>query len=424
MNSRKAELSPGSTPNLSFQDVVEAEGHLIDSHIMEQIFDSVVEYSGRFEVEQFRIGRTNAEPSYLRMRVETPTREQMDVLLNQLLGLGCSPVSAGDADLREVERDFCAPEDFYSTTNHRTLVRYDGEWLEVQNQRMDALVVVKENRAVCRKLRDVRAGDRVVVGMRGIRVIPESKERDRLAFAFMSNGISSERQVETAVRQTAALLKQTRTSGQKIVVVAGPVVVHTGGARPLADLIRGGWVDAILSGNALGVHDIEAALLGTSLGIRQSDGRQEEHGHRNHMRAINAIYHAGSISKAVEQGRLTKGIMYECVKAKVPFVLAGSLRDDGPLPDTITDMNMAQDSYAHHLRGAGVVLCLGSMLHSIAVGNMLPSWVKIVCVDINPAVATKVSDRGTGQAVGVVTDVGLFLDLLARTITANQEAKA
>jgi lysine-ketoglutarate reductase/saccharopine dehydrogenase-like protein (TIGR00300 family) len=260
--------------------------------------------------------------------------------------------------------------------------------------------------------------------MRGIRVIPESKERDRLAFAFMSNGISSERQVETAVRQTAALLKQTRASGQKIVVVAGPVVVHTGGARPLADLIRGGWVDAILSGNALGVHDIEAALLGTSLGIRQSDGRQEEHGHRNHMRAINAIYHAGSIAKAVEQGRLAKGIMYECVKAKVPFVLAGSLRDDGPLPDTITDMNMAQDAYAHHLRGAGVVLCLGSMLHSIAVGNMLPSWVKIVCVDINPAVATKVSDRGTGQAVGVVTDVGLFLDLLSRTITTTQEAKA
>jgi lysine-ketoglutarate reductase/saccharopine dehydrogenase-like protein (TIGR00300 family) len=182
-------------------------------------------------------------------------------------------------------------------------------------------------------------------------------------------------------------------------------------------------VDAILSGNALGVHDIEAALLGTSLGIRQSDGRQEEHGHRNHMRAINAIFHAGSIAKAVAIGRLTSGIMYECVKAKVPFVLAGSLRDDGPLPDTITDMNMAQDAYTHHLRGAGLVLCLGSMLHSIAVGNMLPSWVKIVCVDINPAVATKVSDRGTGQAVGVITDVGLFLDLLARNVCA-QEAKA
>jgi lysine-ketoglutarate reductase/saccharopine dehydrogenase-like protein (TIGR00300 family) len=273
--------------------------------------------------------------------------------------------------------------------------------------------------AVCRRLRDLKKGDRVVVGMSGIRVIPESKERDQLAFAFMSNGISSERQVETAVRQTAALMQQARASGLKIIVVAGPVVVHTGGVRPLSTLIRGGWVQALLAGNALGVHDIEASLLGTSLGVRQSDGRQEEHGHRNHMRAINAIYHAGGIAKAVESGRLTTGVMYECVKAQVPFVLAGSLRDDGPLPDTITDMNLAQDAYAEQLKGAGLVLCLGSMLHSIATGNMLPSWVKIVCVDINPAVATKVSDRGTGQAVGVVTDVGLFLDLLSRDLLAR-----
>jgi lysine-ketoglutarate reductase/saccharopine dehydrogenase-like protein (TIGR00300 family) len=417
MNVTGTEPSLGSnnTP-ASFHEVVEAQGHLIDSHIMERIFDAVVEYGGRFEVEQFRIGRTNAEPSQLRMRLETQSREQMDQLLAQLLGLGCSPIDAGDAELSTVERDSCAPEDFYSTTNYRTLVRHDSQWLEVENQRMDALIVIRDRRAVCRKLRDLRAGDPVVVGMRGIRVIPESKERDRLAFAFMTNGISSERQVETAVRQTAALMRQTRESGRKIVVVAGPVVVHTGGAAPLAALIRDGWVSAILSGNALGVHDIECALFGTSLGIRQSDGRQEEHGHRNHMRAINAVYHAGSIARAVESGRLKSGIMYECVKAKVPIVLAGSLRDDGPLPDTITDMNLAQDAYAHHLRGAGLVLCLGSMLHSIAVGNMLPSWVKIVCVDINPAVATKVSDRGTGQAVGVITDVGLFLDLLARTL--------
>ena len=404
----------------SLQEVVEASGHLIDSHIMEQIFDSVVEYGGRFEVEHFRIGRTNAEPSQLRMRLETPTREQMDQLLAQLLGLGCSPVDGGDAELKAVERDKCAPEDFYSTTNHRTLIRHGGEWIEVQQQRMDAMVVLDEGRAVCRKLRDLHTGDQVVVGMRGIRVIPESKERDRLAFAFMSNGISSERQVETAVRQTAALMQSVRQAGKKIIAVAGPVVVHTGGVAPLASLIRDGWVSAILSGNALAVHDIEAALFGTSLGIRLSDGRQEEHGHRNHMRAINAINHAGSIAQAVHSGKLTSGIMYECVKAKVPIVLAGSLRDDGPLPDAITDMNLAQDAYAHHLRDAGLVLCLSSMLHAIATGNMLPSWVKIVCVDINPAVATKVSDRGTGQAVGVVTDVGLFLDLLARTIVKQE----
>lgn len=397
---------------MQFQEVVEAEGHLIDSHVMEQIFDKVVEYHGRFEVEQFRIGRTNSDPSYLRLKVETPDQASMELLLQNLLTLGCSPIDNSDAQLRRIEKDCCAPEDFYSTTNQRTLVRHGQQWLEVQNQRMDALIVVKDGAAYCRKLREIRAGDDVVVGMLGIRVIPEAKERDRLAFAFMSNGISSERQVETAVKQTAALLRATREEGKKIIVVAGPVVVHTGGAKGLSELIRQGWVNALLTGNALGVHDIEAAVLGTSLGVRLSDGRQEEHGHRNHMRAINMVYNAGGVRGAVESGKLKSGILYECVRNNVPFVLAGSLRDDGPLPETVTDMNQAQDIYASYMKSAGVVLCLGSMLHSIAVGNMLPSWVKIVCVDINPAVATKVSDRGTGQAVGVVTDVGLFLNLL------------
>jgi lysine-ketoglutarate reductase/saccharopine dehydrogenase-like protein (TIGR00300 family) len=284
------------------------------------------------------------------------------------------------------------------------------------------MIVMRDGTAVCRRLRDLRRGDRIVVGLRGIRVIPESKERDRLAFAFMSNGISSERQVETAVRQTAALVRQAAEQSLKVVVVAGPVVVHTGGAPGLAALIRHGWVQALLAGNALGVHDVGAALFGTSLGVRLSDGRQEEHGHRNHMRAINAIYHAGSVRAAVESGALRSGILYECVSTGTPFVLAGSLRDDGPLPDTITDMNCAQDAYAEQLRNAGLVLCLGSMLHSIATGNMLPSWVKIVCVDINPAVATKVSDRGTGQAVGVIADVGLFLDLLSRSLVEKAVA--
>ena len=405
-----------ASPALPFQEVVETEGHLIDSHIMEQIFDTVVEYSGRFEVEQFRIGRTNSEPSNLRLKVEAPSRELLQQMLSHLIGLGCSPVDSADATLTVVGRDRCAPDDFYSTTNHRTLVRFEQRWLEAENQRMDALLVIENGRAFCRRLRDIRAGDQVVTGMLGIRVVPEAKERDRLAFAFMSNGVSSERQVETAVRQTAALIEQTRAQGKKVLVVAGPVVVHTGGATGLASLVRNGFVQGILSGNALGVHDVEAALFGTSLGLRLSDGRQEEHGHRNHMRAINAVYRCGGIRQAVESGRLSSGVLYECVKAGVPFVLAGSLRDDGPLPETITDMNEAQDAYAAQLKGAGLVLCLGSMLHSIATGNMAPSWIRMVCVDINPAVATKVSDRGTGQAVGVVADVGLFLDLLAKTL--------
>jgi lysine-ketoglutarate reductase/saccharopine dehydrogenase-like protein (TIGR00300 family) len=417
----KSETMSAHSKPLPLQERVEAQGHLIDSHIMEQIFDTVVEFGGRFEVEQFSIGRTNSDGSYLRLKIDTDDAESMEKILSQLLGLGCSMVESGEAELFTVEQDCCAPEDFYSTSNHKTYVRHGGQWLEVQNQRMDALIVVRgdpahEYQALCRRLRDIKAGDQVVTGMRGIRVVPEAKERDRLAFSFMSNDISSERQVETAVKQTAALIEQARAAGQGIIAVAGPVVVHTGGAGPLSRLIREGYITALLSGNALGVHDIESALLGTSLGIRQSDGRQEEHGHRNHMRAINAIYNCGGIRGAVESGRLRSGIMYECVKNNVPFVLAGSLRDDGPLPETITDMNRAQDAYAEQLKGAGLVLCLGSMLHSIAVGNMLPSWVKIVCIDINPAVATKVSDRGTGQMVGVVTDVGLFLDLLSRTL--------
>jgi lysine-ketoglutarate reductase/saccharopine dehydrogenase-like protein (TIGR00300 family) len=404
---------------LPVSEVVEAQGHLIDSHIMERIFDAVVEFGGRFEVERFSIGRTNSEPSSLRLRVEAPSEGQMAQLMNELLRLGCTAVNAGDADTKLAERDQCAPEDFYSTTNQRTLVRHGGHWVEVQDQRMDAMIVVRDGTAKCLRLRDIRAGDPIVVGAKGIRVVPESKERDRLEFAFMSNEISSERQVETAVSQTAAIMRAMRADGKRIIAVAGPVVVHTGGGSALAALIRNGWIDAVLAGNALAVHDIEAALLGTSLGVRTSDGRQAEHGHRNHMRAINAINLAGGIAQAVASGRLVSGVMYECVRAKVPFVLAGSLRDDGPLPDTITDMNEAQDAYAEQLKGAGVVLCLSSMLHSIATGNMLPAWVKTVCVDINPAVPTKVSDRGTGQAVGVVTDVGLFLDLLARKLEAK-----
>src|SRR3954469_6231873 len=402
-------------------EVVEAQGHLIDSHIMERIFDTVVEFGGNFEVQQFSIGRTNGEVSSMRLRVTAPSDDSMEHMMTQLLGLGCAPLDSGDAELKPAERDRCAPEEFYSTTNQRTLVRYRGHWLEVGNQRMDAMIVVRDGRAQCRRLRDLRAGDPIVVGMKGIRVLPEAKERDRLAFSFMSNEISSERQVETAVRQTAMLARQAKEQGKSIVAVAGPVVVHTGGVAGMTKLIRGGWINGVLSGNALGVHDIESALLGTSLGVRMADGRQAEHGHRNHMRAINAIYHAGGIRGAVESGKLTSGVMYECVKNNVPFVLAGSLRDDGPLPETITDMNAAQDAYAEQLRPAGLVICLGSMLHSIATGNMLPSWVKIVCVDINPAVATKVSDRGTGQAVGVVTDVGLFLELLARELVPTEQ---
>lgn len=272
--------------------------------------------------------------------------------------------------------------------------------------------------AFCRKLRDLREGDRVVCGMQGVRVSPDVQSRDRPTFAFMSNEVSSERRVEVAVARVADVLRHVKRAGGKIAFVAGPVVVHTGGSQYFCELIAGGYVHALLSGNALAVHDIEAALSGTSLGIDLNTGHPVEHGHRNHMRAINAIRRAGGIGAAVERGVLTSGIMHACHRAGVPYLLAGSIRDDGPLNETMMDLVAAQEAYAEALQGVGVVVMLSSMLHSIGVGNMLPSWVKVICVDINPAVVTKLTDRGSTQTVGIVTDVGLFLHHLATTLRA------
>jgi lysine-ketoglutarate reductase/saccharopine dehydrogenase-like protein (TIGR00300 family) len=282
---------------------------------------------------------------------------------------------------------------------------------------MDAVIVVSGTRAACRKLRDVRAGEPVVCGHEGIRVTPEFKERDRLGFAFMSNDVSSERRVEGSVARIAAMMRDVKKSGGRIAVVAGPVVVHTGGVEHFSELIRNGFVDVVLAGNALAVHDVEFALSGTSLGIDLQAGAPVEQGHRNHMAAINTINRAGSLGAAVEQGLLASGVMFECIRHRVDFVLAGSIRDDGPLPDTEMDLVLAQEKYAAALAdNVHLVLMLSSMLHSIGVGNMLPSWVRVVCVDINPAVVTKLSDRGSQQTVGVVTDVGLFLHRLAEAL--------
>jgi lysine-ketoglutarate reductase/saccharopine dehydrogenase-like protein (TIGR00300 family) len=281
---------------------------------------------------------------------------------------------------------------------------------------MDAVIIVNDGMAECRKLRDVKQGEMVVCGSQGIRIQPEFKERDRLGFAFMANEISSERRTETTVRKVAEIMRQVKAEGGRIVFVAGPVVIHTGGSGAFCEIIRKGYVDALLAGNAIAVHDIEHTLFGTSLGVDLEHGIPIEEGHKNHMRAINIINRHGSIRGAVEAGALQSGVMYECVKHDVPFVLAGSIRDDGPLPDTEMDLIKAQEEYAHLLIDVKMVVCLSSMLHSIGVGNMLPSWVRMVCVDINPAVVTKLSDRGSQQTVGVVTDVGTFLSLLAQQL--------
>ncbi len=401
---------------MNYAEIVEAEGHLVDSQILSKVMDRVIECGAVYEVQEFRLGRTNDEFSHLRLRVLAPSEEVLQKTLEELVELGCYQAKIIDATLKPAPQDRVVPEDFYSTTNHRTTVRLNGAWVEVGKQRMDAVIIVEDGRAECRKLRDVREGEMIVCGAHGIRIQPEFKERDRLGFAFMANEISSERRAETAVRKIAEMMRQIKAEGGRIIFVAGPVVIHTGGTKAFCELIRSGYVDALLAGNAIAVHDIEHALFGTSLGVDLENGAPIEEGHKNHMRAINTVNRYGSIQGAVEAGALRHGIMYECVRKGVPYVLAGSIRDDGPLPDTEMDLIQAQDQYARQLADARMVICLSSMLHSIGAGNMLPSWVRMVCVDINPAVVTKLSDRGSQQTIGVVTDVGTFLNLLAQQL--------
>jgi len=415
-----------SPSDMARSEVVEAEGHLIDSQILNAMFDTVVRHDSAFEVLEFRIGRTNDEPSFVAMRVTSPAPAVLTDLLEELVTLGCRVARVEDAHTVAADRDGCAPDDFYSTTNHQTFIRRGGQWLPVERQRMDAVIVVEERPgsearraeavAVCRKLREIRRGDLVVCGIHGVKIVPEFQARDRLGFAFMTNEISSERRVEVGVARIAAMMRDAKRAGDRIAVVAGPVVVHTGGGSYFCDLVRRGYVDVLLAGNALAVHDAEQAIFGTSLGVDLETGKAIEGGHRHHMRAINAIFRAGGLRAAVDTGVLTSGVMYECIRRNVDFVLAGSIRDDGPLPDTIVNLVEAQDRYAAALDGVKLVLVLSTMLHGIGVGNMLPAWVRLVCVDINPAVVTKLADRGSSQTIGIVTDVGLFLRQLASAL--------
>ena len=404
-------------------ETVEAEGHLIDSGNFQAILTTVVEHGSEYEILRFDVGRTNAQGSQLTLQLTSDSDERLQDLLSRLSVFGCFVKDTPDVLLRPADMDGAVPLDFYSTTNHRTSVFLKGAWVDVDNQRMDAALVVETSKTprphvFCKKLRDIRKGDMVVCGMQGIRVAPDVQQRDKPTFGFMSNEVSSERRVETSVKRVAEMMRRVKAEGGKIAFVAGPVMVHTGGSQYFCDLIDLGYVDVLLSGNALAVHDIEVALSGTSLGIDLSSGHPVEHGHRNHMRAINTVRRAGGIGKAVESGVLTSGIMHACHTHGVKYILAGSIRDDGPLPETMMDLTVAQNAYADALEGVEVVVMLSSMLHSIGVGNMIPSWVKVICVDINPAVVTKLSDRGSTQTVGIVTDVGLFLHQLATALKA------
>ncbi|MEM6611978.1 MAG: TIGR00300 family protein [Cyanobacteria bacterium P01_C01_bin.72] len=401
--------------------VLHMEGHLLDAGIMNRSLDLVVDNGGSFKVMNFNLGIERQSTSSAEVRVSAPDHDVMEKIISQLIELGSILPNddVGNAVTETCELDGVAPDDFYVSNIYPTEVRVNDQWIRVQKQRMDGAIVISDGTAECRILRDLNQGDRVVVGVEGIRTVRKKSNREHKAkeeFSFMGAGVSSERRVELVVEQIAWELRQIRDRGGKVVVTAGPVVIHTGGAKHLSSLVRHGYVQGLLGGNAIAVHDIEQSLMGTSLGVDMQKGTPVRGGHRHHLKVINTVRRYGSIAQAVEAGIITQGIMYDCVKNNVPFALAGSIRDDGPLPDTQMDLIKAQADYAQLLEGADMILMLSTMLHSIGVGNMTPAGVKMVCVDINPAVVTKLSDRGSVESVGVVTDVGLFLSLLVNQL--------
>jgi lysine-ketoglutarate reductase/saccharopine dehydrogenase-like protein (TIGR00300 family) len=419
--------------------VLRLDGHLLDSGLLDRALELTVENGGSFQILNFQLGKQRQSTSRSDIRVSAPAPDALENLVGQLIELGCVPAAAAertnDARRETVTMDGVAPDDFYVTTIYPTEVRLGGKWVRITGQRMDGCIITDETdpatpTAAVRLMRDLRRGDRVVVGIDGVQTVRKSESREERGigaapaaeFAFMGAGVSSERKIELVVREIAWELERIRERGGKVVVVAGPVVIHTGASEHLAALIRAGYVQVVLGGNGMAVHDIEQALLGTSLGVDMTRGSLVRGGHRHHLRAINTIRRCGSIAAAVEQGVLTSGIFYECVRAGVPFSLSASIRDDGPLPGVITDMIEAQRDYARLIAGAEMILMLSSMLHSIGVGNMTPAGVKLVCVDINPAVVTKLADRGSVESVGVVTDVGLFLSLLVQQVLAKSHS--
>lgn len=404
---------------------VRMEGHLLDSGIISRALDLIVENGGSFQVLNFDLGEQRQSTSSAQVKVSAPSHDVMEEIMTQLIDLGAvaPPQEVCDTNLEPVTQDGVAPDDFYVTTIYPTEVRVNSQWIKVQNQRMDGAIAVTHTPdgpvAHCKLLRDLKVGEHVIVGVEGIRTVRKTESREQRntqEFSFMGSGVSSERRVELVVEQIAWELRQLRDQGGKVVVTAGPVVIHTGGSQHLARLIQKGYVQALLGGNAIAVHDIEQSMMGTSLGVDMKRGVPVRGGHRHHLKVINQIRRCGSIAAAVEQGVLTQGVMYECVRNNVPFSLAGSIRDDGPLPDTQMDLLKAQTEYEKLLEGADMILMLSTMLHSIGVGNMTPAGVKMVCVDINPAVVTKLSDRGSVESIGIVTDVGLFLSLLVQQL--------
>ena len=400
-----------------YSQEVEVSGHLIDSMILTKIFDKIMNRGGEFEILKLTVGKKKKDSSFAKLLVTGKNAKHLKEITDDIHREGAIPHNEKQVKLKKASKDMVLPDNFYSTTNNDTSIFHNNVWIQVESQMMDKCIVVKKNKAFCVPIRDVKKGDLIVVDDIGVKVVPPQRPRDSAnIFAFMGSSSSSERPTQHIAKKVAEDIVQAKKKGGKIILVGGPAIVHTGAANSVAELIRGGYISGVLAGNALAVHDIEYATLGTSLGMYVHDATLAKRGYRNHMDAINAVFKAGSIPKMVQQKKLKSGIFYECVKNKVPFVLASSIRDDGPLPDVITDVAEAQREYKKILKDATIVIMISTMLHSIATGNMLPSNVKVIVVDISQPTVTKLMDRGTWQALGIVSDVGAFLPLVCQEI--------
>jgi lysine-ketoglutarate reductase/saccharopine dehydrogenase-like protein (TIGR00300 family) len=399
--------------------VVTLSGHLMDTGILARVLDDVLEYGGDYRIQSLELGREHEDESRALVEVKAADAELLERIVMRVQVHGANPVDPGTATTRPAPADGVFPDDFYSTTNLETLVRLERDWLRVQGPEMDCGLVVTDGTVVRTvPVSDVRAGDAVVCGAHGVRVElpprpPRGEEDD---FGFMSSAVSSEKPQALLVRQIAERLRAVKDAGQRVLWVGGPAVVHTGAAPAMVRLVQAGYVDVLFAGNALATHDIESSLYGTSLGVDLAKGSGVPHGHEHHIRAINQIRATGSIAAAVESGVLTGGVMHAMVQAGKPFVLVGSVRDDGPLPDVYTDVIDGQRAMRAELPDVGFAIMVATMLHSIATGNLLPASIPLVSVDINPATVTKLADRGSAQAMGIITDIGLFLEQLAREL--------
>jgi lysine-ketoglutarate reductase/saccharopine dehydrogenase-like protein (TIGR00300 family) len=402
---------------------LEMQGHIIDSGALMKLMDTIMDLGGEFEIEEQRVGRRKEEPSYVRLQVRAPSERVLEQILLSCQALGANPLDTSDVRTEPAPRDGALPDGFYSTTNLHTEVRIKGRWVVVEDQEMDLCLVadLAAGRARCVPMSDVRKGEAVVVGHHGIRVTPLERAREREVFSFMRSEVSSERPKQLAITEIADTMRHIRDGGGKLLFVVGPAIIHTGAGPYLEALIRDGYVQVLFGGNAIAAHDVESALFGTSLGMDLATGLTVEGGHSHHMRALNTIRQAGSIKAAVEQGILTRGVMYECIRHNVEMVLAGSIRDDGPMPEVITDVIEAQRQMRRCIQdGVEMAVMICTMLHSIATGNLLPASVKTVVVDINPAVVTKLADRGSMQVAGIVSDAELFLSSLAQALKTSR----